>query len=280
MVAFPNTKINLGLQILNKREDGFHNLETVFYPIQLKDAVEIINSSSTNAVTYSSTGNIIEGKEEDNLCIKAYHLLKKDFPNLPKIKLHLHKVIPTGAGLGGGSADAAFTLSLLNKKFNLNISTPQLINYAAELGSDCPFFIINKPSFATGRGEILEEIELDLSSYKFVLINPKIHVNTGWAFGQLARSQDGSKPAESYKHSIKSIIQQPTGTWENELQNDFEKVVFEKYPAIKNIKEELYNHGAIYAAMSGSGSTVFGIFNKEEKLQLKFDDSCFVKEII
>jgi 4-diphosphocytidyl-2-C-methyl-D-erythritol kinase len=272
LINFPNCKINLGLHIVNKREDGFHNLETVYYPIPLKDAVEIISPTSINAVTYSSTGNIIEGKEEDNLCIKAYHLLKKDFSNLPTIKLHLHKVIPTGAGLGGGSADAAFTLSLLNKKFNLNLSTPRLINYALALGSDCPFFILNKPCFATGRGEVLEEIELDLSAYKFVLVNPNIHVNTGWAFGQITPAQTSL--------TIKEIIQQPIHTWKENLQNDFEKVVFEKYPAIKSIKEELYNQDAIYAAMSGSGSTVFGIFKKEEELELNFDSEYFVKEII
>ncbi|MBP6430951.1 MAG: 4-(cytidine 5'-diphospho)-2-C-methyl-D-erythritol kinase [Ferruginibacter sp.] len=277
MIFFPNCKINLGLQILNKRDDGFHNLATVFYPIPLKDAVEIISSSSSNAVTYSTTGNTIEGKEEDNLCIKAYYLLKKDFPDLPKIKLHLHKIIPTGAGLGGGSADAAFTLSLLNKKFNLNLSTPQLLNYALTLGSDCPFFIINKPCYATGRGEVLEEIELDLSAYKFVLINPNIHVNTGWAFSAWS---EGFKPSDHETSSIKKIIQQPITTWKDELQNDFEKPVFEKYSTIKHIKEELYNQGAIYAAMSGSGSTVFAIFKATHKINLRFDSTYFVKEII
>jgi 4-diphosphocytidyl-2-C-methyl-D-erythritol kinase len=274
MLAFPNCKINLGLRIVNKREDGFHNLETVFYPIALKDALEIITSTTSNAVTYSSTGNSIEGKEKDNLCIKAYHLLKKDFPNLPNIKLHLNKVIPTGAGLGGGSADAAFTLKLINDKYNLNLSISQLLNYALALGSDCPFFIINKPCFATGRGEVLEEIELDLSGYKFVLVNPNIHVNTGWAFGAWS---EGYKPSEHKLKDIKKIIQQPINTWTENLQNDFEKVVFEKYPLIQNIKEELYNHGAIYAAMSGSGSTVFGIFEKDEKLELNFDSDYFVK---
>ena len=162
MISFPNCKINLGLHIVNKRADGFHNLETIFYPIPLNDAVEIITSSSTNEVTYTSSGNTIDGAADDNLCIKAYHLLKKDFPNLPNIKLHLHKVIPTGAGLGGGSADAAFALKLINDKYQLNLSTSKLLNYALQLGSDCPFFIINKPCFASGRGEVLEELELDL----------------------------------------------------------------------------------------------------------------------
>ena len=279
MISFPNCKINLGLHIVNKRADCFHNLETIFYPIPLNDAVEIITSSSTNAVTYSTTGNTIDGAAEDNLCIKAYHLLKKDFPNLPNIKLHLHKVIPTGAGLGGGSADAAFALKLINDKYQLNLSTSKLLNYALQLGSDCPFFIINKPCFASGRGEVLEELELDLSAFKFVLINPNIHVNTGWAFGELAKESDVSKPSDHYKKTIKEIIQQPITTWRENLSNDFEKVVFEKHPTIKNIKEELYKQGAIYAAMSGSGSTVFGIFNKETDLLLKIDSQYFIKEI-
>ena len=279
MISFPNCKINLGLHIVNKRADGFHNLETIFYPIPLNDAVEIITSSSTNEVTYTSSGNTIDGAADDNLCIKAYHLLKKDFPNLPNIKLHLHKVIPTGAGLGGGSADAAFALKLINDKYQLNLSTSKLLNYALQLGSDCPFFIINKPCFASGRGEVLEELELDLSAFKFVLINPNIHVNTGWAFGELAKGSDVSKPSDPYKKYIKEIIQQPITTWRENLSNDFEKVVFEKHPTIKNIKEELYKQGAIYAAMSGSGSTVFGIFNKETDLLLNIDSQYFIKEI-
>jgi 4-diphosphocytidyl-2-C-methyl-D-erythritol kinase len=279
MISFPNCKINLGLHIVNKRADGFHNLETIFYPIPLSDAIEIITSSSTNGVTYTSSGNAIDGAADDNLCIKAYHLLKKDFPNLPNIKLHLHKVIPTGAGLGGGSADAAFALKLINDKYQLNLSTSKLLNYALQLGSDCPFFIINKPCFATGRGEVLEELELDLSAFKFVLINPNIHVNTGWAFGELAKESDVSKLSDHYKKPIKEIIQQPITTWRENLSNDFEKVVFEKHPTIKNIKEEFYKQGAIYAAMSGSGSTVFGIFNKETNLLLKIDSQYFIKEI-
>jgi 4-diphosphocytidyl-2-C-methyl-D-erythritol kinase len=253
MVVFPNCKINLGLHILAKREDGFHNLETVFFPVGAKDALEIIPSSNSNAeIEFSSSGLTVDGNTNDNICIKAYHLLKKDFAQLPNIKMHLHKAIPMGAGLGGGSADGAFTLQLLNKKFNLNIATPQLLHYAAQLGSDCPFFIINKPCYATGRGEMLEETGAVLSGYEIVLINPGIHVNTGWAFSQLT-------PALPQK-SIKQIIEQPIETWQAELKNDFEKPVFEKYPAIKNIKEALYQQGAIYAAMSGSGSTVFGIF--------------------
>jgi 4-diphosphocytidyl-2-C-methyl-D-erythritol kinase len=277
MIVFPNCKINLGLHILNKREDGFHNLETVFYPIGLKDALEIVTSTEEKEISYSSTGIFIDGTEENNLCIKAYHLLKKDFPNLPNIKLHLHKAIPMGAGLGGGSADAAFTLKLLNKKFSLNLSTEQLVKYASQLGSDCAFFILNKTCHASGRGEILSPIELDLSKYKFVLVNPNIHVNTGWAFSQL--SGHSKLPDNCENKSIKKIIQQPITTWKENLQNDFEKVVFEKHPSIKSIKETLYQQGAVYAAMSGSGSTVFGIFEKDNKATFIADGNYFVKEI-
>jgi len=272
MLAFPNCKINLGLHILNKREDGFHNLETVFYPVALKDALEIIPAHNTNTdIEFTVTGLPVDGNEDDNICIKAYHLLKKDFPQLPNVKMHLHKAIPMGAGLGGGSADGAFTFQLLNTKFNLNISTVDLINYAAQLGSDCPFFIINTACHATGRGEILNEIVIDLAAYKIVLINPGIHINTAWAFSQLT-------PALPSK-SISAIIQQPIDSWKDELQNDFEKPVFEKYPGIKKIKGNLYAQGATYAAMTGSGSTVYGIFKKEIAIENSNRENYFTKII-
>jgi 4-diphosphocytidyl-2-C-methyl-D-erythritol kinase len=253
MIVFPNCKINLGLHVLNKREDGFHNLETVFYPLPFKDALESITSSNTE-IEFTGTGLAVDGSTADNLCVKAYHLLKKDFPQLTSIKIHLHKAIPMGAGLGGGSADAAFMLKMLNEKFKLNLSTAKLLNYALQLGSDCPFFIINKPCFATGRGEILEEINIDLSAYKIVLINPGIHINTGWAFSNIT-------PALPEK-SLNEIIQQPIHTWKEDLKNDFETPVFAAHPAIKEIKDTLFAQGAVYAAMSGSGSTVFGIFKQ------------------
>jgi 4-diphosphocytidyl-2-C-methyl-D-erythritol kinase len=183
--------------------------------------------------------------------------------------MHLHKTIPMGAGLGGGSADGAFALQLLNAKFQLQLTQQQLIDYALQLGSDCPFFIINKPCFATGRGEILEPVAVDLSSYKIAIINPGIHVNTGWAFSQLT-------PAVPAK-SIKQIITQPVQTWKHELKNDFEAAVFAAHPPIKSIKETLYNEGALYAAMSGSGSTVFGIFDKEVSLKAFEEKDYFTK---
>ena len=272
MVTFPNCKINLGLHILAKRDDGFHDIETVFYPIHFKDALELITHTNGNTeVDFTATGLAVDGKPEDNLCIKAYHLLKKDFPQLPHVKIHLHKTIPMGAGLGGGSADAAFILKLFNQKFQLNLSTSQLLNYALQLGSDCPFFIINKPCFATGLGEELEEIPIDLSAYKIVLINPGIHINTGWAFSQIT-------PAIT-KKSAKEIIKQPIETWKDELFNDFELPVFAAHHQIKWIKETLYQQGANYAAMSGSGSTVFGIFNTAFENKPFIDKNYFIKII-
>ena len=274
MIVFPNCKINLGLNIVRKRKDGFHDLETFFYPLNICDAVEIIQTNDSNYVnniTYTSTGLAIAGNEQNNLCIKAYQLLKKDFPLLPSIKMHLHKNIPMGAGLGGGSADGAFVLKLLNQKFNLQLSQQQLINYALQLGSDCPFFIINKPCFATSRGEKMNEININLSAYKFLLVNPQIHVSTSWAFANI-------QPTIPSK-SIQQIITQPIHTWKNELVNDFEKPVFQQHTSIYSIKNEMYKMGALYAAMSGSGSTIFGIFEKEKKLSYSFPKNYFVQEI-
>ena len=270
MVLFPNCKINIGLQVVNKRADGFHNIETIFYPVDLKDAVEIIeHKENNNPVDYSQTGSPIPGNTNDNLCVKAFHLLKKDFPQLPNIKMHLHKVIPMGAGLGGGSSNAAFVLKLLNKKFSLNLTTEQLISYALRLGSDCPFFILNKPCYATGRGEMLEEISLDLSAYRILLVNPGIHINTGWAFTNI-------KPAPAAVN-LKELVNMPIQSWQQHIKNDFEKAVFEAEPAIGEIKSELLANGALYAAMSGSGSTVFGIFNKETTADIKFPAHYFHK---
>lgn len=255
LVSFPNCKINLGLNIIAKRADGFHDLETIFYPVAIKDVLEIVQQQQeTSDVEYAFTGLSIDGDTGNNLCIKAYHLLKKDFPQLPSIKMHLHKTIPMGAGLGGGSADGAFTLKLLNEKFQLSLSNDQLMSYALQLGSDCPFFILNQTCFAEGRGEKLQPIDLDLSAYRFIVINPGIHINTGWAFSQIEPKQP-AKP-------VKEIISQPFDTWKTALVNDFEAPVFKEHPEIKAIKENFYAQGAVYASMSGTGSTVFGIFEK------------------
>ena len=253
MIVFPNCKINLGLNILCKRDDGFHDLESVFSPVRLYDVLEIV--STPNQTTQLIVTGFPAGNPGDNLCMKALCLLKKDYPQLPEVTMRLHKTIPPGAGLGGGSADAAFTLQLLDTKFKLAISKKKIAEYALQLGSDCPFFLVNKPCLATGRGEVLEPLNLALSEYKILLIHPAIHVNTGEAFKQI---EPGLPPKK-----IKEIIQQPIETWKNELVNDFEKIIFKEYPQVKQIKDTLYETGAIYASMSGSGSTVYGIFKKD-----------------
>jgi 4-diphosphocytidyl-2-C-methyl-D-erythritol kinase len=257
MVTFPNCKINLGLHITGKRPDGFHELETVFYPVPLKDILEVVSSTT---LQFQSTGIDIPGNPASNLCLKAYHLLKEDFPQLPPVQMHLHKIIPMGAGLGGGSADGAFALQLLNDKYFLGLSPTQLMKYALQLGSDCPFFILNQPCYATGRGEDLTPIKLDLSGYRFVIVHPGIHINTKWAFEQI---QPGLP-----SRSIKEIIQLPIQDWKFYLSNDFESPIKQNYPAIEAIKLALYKDGAIYASMSGSGSTVFGIYPTNANIQL------------
>lgn len=269
MITFPNCKINLGLHVLRKREDGYHDIETVFFPILLHDILEVI--TSTDKQSSLGTSGISIAHDEENLCLKAYHLLQKDFHQLPAVKMHLHKIIPIGAGLGGGSSDAAFTLSLLNKKYNLAISKQQLFVYALQLGSDCPFFLLNKPSLASGRGEVFREMNLSLSEYKMLLINPGIHISTKEIFKEI-------KPAVPAKR-ITEIIQQPVSTWKNELTNDFEKIVFQKHEEIKKIKESLYGHGAVYAAMTGTGSSVFGIFNATDEINFTVKEEYFYKWI-
>jgi len=259
MVIFPNTKINIGLNITERRNDGFHNLETIFYPINLSDVLEFVETK--NKTIYVGTGISIDLTESNNLVIKAYNLLKEKY-KLPNLKIHLHKVIPMGAGLGGGSADASFMLLALNSYFNLNISEKELINYALKLGSDCPFFIKNKPIFAEETGNIFSEIKLDLSKYFILLVKPDIHVSTKNAFNGIK----ACKP----KKSLKELIKLPIKDWKNIIVNDFEDGIFKLYPEIKNIKNSLYNMGAIYAQMSGSGSTVFGIFEEKPYIPVQF----------
>jgi 4-diphosphocytidyl-2-C-methyl-D-erythritol kinase len=275
VITYPNCKINLGLYILEKRADKYHNLETIFYPIALSDILEIIeNKDPENSPSFplSTSGLPIQGTTSTNLCVKAYKLLKKDFPKMPWVRVHIHKVIPIGAGLGGGSSNGAFALKMYNELFNLQLSDKKLMEYAAVLGSDCAFFIKNMPCHATGRGEILTEINLDLSAYKFVVVNPGIYVNTGDAFRDISPRQSNKKLTE--------IIQLPPEQWKGLLINDFEKPLFLKHPEIESVKEQLYEAGAVYASMSGSGSTVYGLFRKEDPVQLSFPDSYFVKELV
>jgi 4-diphosphocytidyl-2-C-methyl-D-erythritol kinase len=267
MIVFPNAKINLGLRITSKRCDGYHNLDTVFYPIPLKDALEIIThpDASAKEVTFTSSGLVIPGSTTSNLCIKAYQLLKANFPELPAIQMHLHKTIPMGAGLGGGSADGAFTLQLLNDKYKLNLNEEELIEMALSLGSDCPFFIKNTPVHATGRGEIMRPIQVDLSNYKIALVLPGIHVSTALAFKDC--------PISSSIQTCETITQHPVETWKDQLINDFEQTVFPSYPELATIKAQLYDAGAIYASMTGTGSTVYGIFNDKPDLDQVFPNN-------
>ena len=251
MVVFPNCKINLGLHVTSKRSDGYHNIETLFFPIPLHDSLEII--PSPGAFEFKLYGIPLDDTSK-NLCVQAYDLVKKDFPSLPEVKMFLLKAIPTGAGLGGGSSDATFTLQLLNKTFDLSLSKEQLLIYATSLGSDCPFFLTNKPCIATGRGETLEEIDISLKGYSIVLVHPGIHVSTAGAFSKL-------NPVQAV-NSIKELVMLPIDQWKNKLVNDFEPTVFDLHPEIANVKSALYANGAVYASMSGSGSSVYGIFKK------------------
>lgn len=274
MVTFPNCKINLGLNIIQKRADGYHDLETVFYPIAIKDILEIVTdqqATESENLIYTSSGIEVEGDLTNNLCCKAYLLLKKDFPQLPSIKMHLHKNIPMGAGLGGGSADAAFTLILLNQKYQLNLNEQELIDYALQLGSDCPFFIQNKPCLGRGRGEQLTPIELDLQQYQFLIVNPGIHISTAWAFSQI-------NPSKAL-YPIDETILIPIGQWKSMLVNDFETPVVKKYPEIGGIIQQLYASGAIYASLSGSGSTVYGIYPKAQIEFPNFPKSYFIAAV-
>lgn len=261
MIIFSNCKINLGLNILRKRADGYHDLETVFYPLRFHDVIESVRINDGD-IQFTSSGIEIDALPQQNLCMKAYALLKQSY-DLPPLQLHLHKTIPSGAGLGGGSANAAFTLKLLNAKFNLGLTTERLLDLALQLGSDCPFFIINKPCVATGRGEILESIELpQLNQYHIAVINPRIHISTAWAFSRITPRVNTV--------SIKEIITQPVSSWKDQLKNDFEHIVCEAHPRIREIKEMFYHHGAIYSSMSGSGSSVFGLFDYAPQLNEEY----------
>ena len=263
MIIFPNAKINLGLHILRKRTDGYHEIQTCMYPIPLKEALEIIPSE---AFSFSSSGIAIPGNTDQNLIVKAYQLLSADFPEMSPVAAHLHKNIPIGAGLGGGSADAAYALRLLNEQFSLGLNLKQLEDYASQLGSDCPFFIQNKPQIASGRGEILEPFPIDLAGNWICLVHPGIHIGTKEAYA-------GIKPSER-SEGLTAILSE-TSSWESKLVNDFESGIFSAYPEIAAIKTSIYKAGAWYAAMSGSGSAVFGIF-KEPPEDLEFPDHYFV----
>lgn len=259
MITFPNCKINLGLYVTEKRPDGYHNIETCFYPAPWYDVLEVIEGTETS---FESFGLPIPGDSANNLVLKAYHLLKADF-DLPPLKIYLQKNIPMGAGLGGGSADGAFMLKLLNDKFALGIETTTLEGYALQLGSDCPFFIRNKAILASGRGNIFAPTEINLSGLYIVIAHPGIHVPTSAAFAALSPKLMKSPLAEK--------LLNPITAWHEHLQNDFEASVFYKFPAIADIKTRMYAEGAVYAAMSGSGSAVFGLFRDEVSIDWPAD---------
>ncbi len=264
MLAFANAKINIGLNVTEKLPSGYHNIETVFYPIKIHDVVEITDASVLNCQV---TGIDISGRPEDNICYKAFRLIQQDH-GIPEQQITLLKQIPVGAGLGGGSSDAAHLIKIINQKFKLGLEVHQMEQYASALGADCAFFIENKPVYAFGRGDQFKPIELDLSLYNVVLVKPDIHVSTAEAYA-------GMKPKLS-PENLTELVRLPLNRWKDHIKNDFEPMVFEKYPAIAGVKKALYHAGALYAAMSGSGSSVFGIFNKAVVLpELELDNKVY-----
>ena len=260
MVLFPPCKINLGLNVLRKRDDGYHEITTCFYAVPWTDVLEIVPSRN---FAFSTSGVPVPGAAADNLCVAAYELLKRDF-NLKPVAMHLMKVIPTGAGLGGGSADGAYALKILNEIFGLKLPAQKLRDYAARLGSDCAFFIDAKPAIGSGRGESLSDVNLSLKGKFLIIAKPEVQVSTAEAFA-------GITPVVS-DQNLRSIVEnQPVNEWKDRLTNDFETPVFKRFPVISALKQKLYAYGAAYASMSGSGSAVFGIFEKEINLQKEFD---------
>lgn len=254
MISFANAKINIGLSITEKRSDGYHNIETIFYPVQLYDVIEF----NTSETYYFEAFGIQIPADGDNLCTKAYQLLKADFPAMEPVSIKLLKNIPVGAGLGGGSSDAAFVLKGLNEINKLNLSSERLQEYATRLGADCAFFIENKPLFAEGIGADFSMVDVDLSDYYIVIVKPDIHISTAEAYSSIT--------PQIPQVDLKRAVQLPIQEWKFHITNDFELGIFEKYPLIRKIKQKLYEKGALYAAMSGSGSAVFGIFG--EKIDL------------
>lgn len=255
MIVYPNAKVNLGLNVVEKRKDGYHNLETVFYPINLQDALEVkdIDGDVPDCgYQLKVMGTVLDGTPDDNLVVKAYKLLKSDF-DLPPVSIGLYKHVPTGAGLGGGSADAAFMVKTLNQRYKLGLTDEQMEDYCTRLGADCPFFIKNQPVFATGIGNVFHPIELSLKGKVLVLVKPDVFVSTKDAYAKVTVK----KP----ELALPELLKAPIETWKDSIVNDFEPSVFSKFPEIAAIKDKLYDLGAVYASMSGSGSSVFGIFD-------------------
>ncbi len=265
MICFPNAKLNLGLNIVEKRPDGYHNIETIFYPIPITDALEITETEQTS---FNQSGIVIDGPAEKNLVIKALNTLKEKY-EVPELRIDLLKTIPFGAGLGGGSSDAAFMLKLVNEFCGFGIKDSTLEELAAKIGADCPFFIQNKPVFASGIGNVFEPVDFSLKGWHLCLVKPDIAVSTAEAYSMIRPSQP--------KISLKEIIKQPVNEWKDLMVNDFEESVFPKFPGIEAIKLKLYENGAVYASMSGSGSSVFGLFKGRTDLKSLFH-GCYVWE--
>ncbi len=260
MLVFSGSKINLGLNIIEKRSDGFHNIETVFYPIQWNDAIEVLESIDNHGVRFDFSGLAISGPSADNIIAKAYSFLAKD-RSVPPVKVHLHKNIPMGAGLGGGSANAVSFMELMDKKFNLKIPQAKKIDYAKVLGSDCAFFVKNQPVFAREKGDVFEPVKIDLSNYFILIVHPNVHSDTRLAYqGVIPKI-----PQQNIKTIIETVAIEK---WKDVLVNDFETTVFKNLPQVKALKDKMYLNGAIYASMSGSGSAVFGIFKTEPSFDL------------
>ncbi len=257
MILFPPSKINLGLNVLYKRTDGYHEIDTCMLPIPLKDVLEILPSDNFQFV---QSGLLVDGKQDHNLCVKAFDLLRQK-RNIPNVYMHLRKQIPMGAGLGGGSADAAYVLSGLNQLFQLELTLGELEQIASELGSDCPFFMKNVPQIGGGRGELLSHIELNLNGYYLKILNPGIHSDTTQAYKQICFS--------NREMSVREVLSLPIDLWKDKLHNDFEDPLFNQHPLLQEIKDSLYNEGAVYAAMSGSGSTMFGVYEIQPKRSFK-----------
>ncbi len=263
MICFPNAKINIGLRVTGKRPDGYHNIESILYPIGLTDILEISGQEKVTGkpVSLDTTGIKIDAPQKENLVFRTAELLRKEY-SIPPFSIHLHKLIPTGSGLGGGSSDTAFLLHLLNKKFSIGIGEEKLHAIASGLGSDCPFFLNNTSAYISGRGEEIQQISLNLSQLYLVVVYPDIHIDTGFAYSQITPSKPGL--------SLQKLIKYPVSQWKENIYNDFEKPVFSKYPNIKKIKEKLYSMGAIYSSLTGSGSAVYGLFDKETETDGQF----------
>jgi 4-diphosphocytidyl-2-C-methyl-D-erythritol kinase len=276
MLTRPIAKINLGLNVVEKRPDGYHNLETVFYPVQIEDALEVYPMAPEFPSEYDCdlkvTNITIDGDEQRNLVVRAYNLLKADFPTLPRIHAHLYKGIPTQAGMGGGSSDCGFMITLLNDMFKLGLTQQQMIDYAARLGADCAFFIFNRPCYAEGIGEKLQPIDLDLKGWYLSLVRPDIPVSTREAFALI-------KPHHP-EVNCREVVKQPVESWRDALVNDFESSVFAVHPELGAVKDRLYDLGATYAAMSGSGSTLFALSRQPLNLDEFNSEGTFRKTIL